>query len=84
MDNLLGSISSYSNQYCLTPETLSLNNKNIPVLHPGPINRGIEISSRIVDEYANCLINDQIKNGISVRMALLYLVSKFNKETRAI
>ena len=50
-----------------------LNDKNIPILHPGPINRGIEISSRIVDEYPNCLINDQVSNGIPTRMALLYL-----------
>ncbi len=79
MENLLSSIKSYSENYCLTPEKLSLNEKNIPILHPGPINRGIEISSRIVDEYPNCLINNQVSNGIPVRMALLYLLSKFNK-----
>ena len=56
-----------------------MNDKNIPILHPGPINRGIEISSRVVDEYQNCLINDQVSNGIPTRMALLYLLSKFNK-----
>ena len=79
MENLLSSIKSYSENYCLTPEKLSMNNKNIPILHPGPINRGIEISSRIVDEYPNCLINDQVSNGIPTRMALLYLLSKFKK-----
>jgi len=47
-------------------------------LHPGPINRGIEISSRIVDGYPNCLINNQVSNGIPTRMALLYLLSKYN------
>ena len=77
IENLLSSIKSYSDYYCLTPEKLSLNKKEIPVLHPGPINRGIEISSRIVDEYPNCLINDQVANGIPTRMALLYLLSKF-------
>ena len=79
MENLLHSIKSYSENYCLTPEKLSLNDKNIPILHPGPINRGIEISSRIVDKYPNCLINNQVANGIPIRMALLYLLSKFNK-----
>ena len=79
MENLLSSIKSYSENYCLTPEKLSMNNKNIPIMHPGPINRGIEISSRIVDEYQNSLINDQVSNGIPIRMALLYLLSKFNK-----
>tara|TARA_B100000945_G_scaffold138418_1_gene110628 strand:- start:1932 stop:2954 length:1023 start_codon:yes stop_codon:yes gene_type:complete len=80
IENLLSSIKSYSDNYCLTPEKLSLNNKDIPILHPGPINRGIEISSRIVDEYQNCLINDQVSNGIPIRMALLYLLSKFNTQ----
>ncbi len=79
IENLLSSIKSYSDYFCLTPEKLSLNNKNIPVLHPGPINRGVEISSRIVNEYSNCLINKQVSNGIPIRMALLYLLSKFNK-----
>jgi len=78
MDNLLSSIKSYSDNYCLTPEKLNLNKKNIPILHPGPINRGIEISSRIVDNYSNCLINQQVSNGVPIRMALLYLLGKFN------
>ena len=79
MENLLSSIKSYSDNYCLTPEKISMNDKDIPILHPGPINRGIEISSRIVDEYPNCLINDQVSNGVPIRMALLYLLSKFKK-----
>ena len=80
MENLLTSIESYSDEYCVTPEKLSLNNKdNIPVLHPGPINRGIEISSKIVDNYPNCLINNQVSNGIPIRMALLYLLQRFRK-----
>ena len=78
-ENLLSSTKSYSEEYCLTPEKISLNNKNIPILHPGPINRGIEISSRIVDEYPNCLISNQVSNGIPVRMALLYLLSKYDE-----
>ena len=79
MENLLSSIDSYSLDYGLTLEKLSLNSKEIPVLHPGPINRGIEISSKVVDEYPNCLINNQVANGIPIRMALLYLLQKHNK-----
>jgi len=79
MENLLNSIDSYSLDYGLTPEKLSLNNKEIPVLHPGPINRDIEISSKVVDEYHNCLINNQVANGIPIRMALLYLLQKYEK-----
>ncbi len=73
-DNLLSSINSYSFDYGLTEEKLSLNNKAIPILHPGPINRDIEISSKVVDEYPNCLINNQVANSIPIRMALLYLL----------
>ena len=79
MENLLSSIDSYSLDYGLTPEKLSLNNKEIPILHPGPINRDIEISSKVVDRYPNCLINNQVANGIPIRMALLYLLQKHNK-----
>ena len=76
--NLLSSMKSYSDNYCLTPEKLDLCDKEIPILHPGPINRDVEISSQIVDSYSNCLINDQVANGVPVRMALLYLLSKIN------
>ena len=76
--NLLSSMKSYSDNYCLTTEKLDLCAKEIPILHPGPINRDIEISSQIVDTYSNCLINDQVANGVPVRMALLYLLSKIN------
>ena len=76
--NLLSSMKSYSDNYCLTPEKLDLCAKEIPILHPGPINRDVEISSQIVDSYSNCLINDQVANGVPVRMALLCLLSKIN------
>ena len=79
-NNLLESITSYRNEYCLTHELLKLNKKNIPILHPGPINRGVEIDSKIVDDYHNCLINQQVANGVPVRMSLLYLLSNLNKE----
>ena len=83
-ENLLNSIKSYSDDFCLNPEKLSLNNKDIPILHPGPVNRGIEISSRVIDEYPTCLINEQVTNGIPVRMALLYLLSKHNQALKAV
>ena len=72
--DLLDSIKSYSDNYCLTPQKLDLCRSKIPILHPGPINREVEISSQIVDSYENCLIYDQIANGVPVRMALLYLL----------
>ena len=78
-ENLLNSIQSYSNHFCLTPEKLNLNQKNIPILHPGPINRGVEISSLVVDSYQNCLIESQVSNGVPIRMALLYLLNEYQK-----
>ena len=82
--NLLNSIKSYSDDYCLTEQKLDLCSQEIPILHPGPINREVEISSQIVDTYSNCLINDQVANGVPVRMALLYLLSTVNLGFRAI
>ena len=75
-ENLLTSIQSYSNDYCLTEQRLDICDQEIPILHPGPLNRDVEISSQIVDRYPNCLVNDQVANGVPVRMALLYLLSK--------
>jgi len=76
--DLLTSIKSYSDDYCLTTQKLALCEQEIPILHPGPINRDVEISSQIVDNYSNCLIKDQVSNGVKVRMALLSLLSKVN------
>ena len=82
--NLLTSTKSYSDDYCLTDQRLAICNQDIPILHPGPINRNVEISSQIVDNYSNSLIYDQVANGVPIRMALLYLLSKFNQEFKAI
>ena len=76
--NFLSITKSYSDDYCLTTDKLDLCDNEIPILHPGPLNRDVEISSQIVDSYNNCLINDQVANGVPVRMALLYLLSKVN------
>ncbi len=82
--NLLSSIKTYSKDFCLTKDKLDLNKKEIPILHPGPINRDVEISSFLVDEYSNCLIKSQVANGISIRMALLFLLIHSNQEVRVI
>ena len=82
--NLLASIKSYGDNYCLTTQKLDLCDQKIPILHPGPVNRDIEISSQIVDNYPNCLINDQVANGVPIRMALLHLLSNINRDFKAI
>ena len=64
----------YAIHYGLTNERLDLAKKDAIVLHPGPMNRGIEISSEVADS-SRSLILDQVKYGVSVRMAVLYLAT---------
>jgi len=73
-ENLLPSISEYHQNYGITRQRLSLCKPSVKVLHPGPVNRGVEISSDLMDDPALSLILDQVSNGVSVRMALLYLI----------
>jgi len=67
------SLREYSQYYGLNKERLSLASKDCLVIHPGPINRGIEISGEVADSLNSC-INEQVTNGVAVRMALLYLM----------
>ncbi|WP_424244486.1 aspartate carbamoyltransferase catalytic subunit [Elusimicrobium posterum] len=64
----------YYKQYGITKDRLKKCRKDIVVMHPGPINRGIEISSDVADG-PNSVIIEQVTNGIAVRMAVLFLVS---------
>ena len=77
--NLITDISRYHRDYGITSESLKWCKKKIPVLHPGPVNRGIEISSEIIEDDSICLIEEQVANGIPIRMALLYLLSSARK-----
>ena len=65
----------YFKNYGITEERLKRAKKNIIVMHPGPINRGIEIASEVADG-ANSVILEQVTNGIAVRMAVLFLVAQ--------
>ena len=56
--------------------------KNILVMHPGPLNRGIEISAEVADG-ANSVILEQVTNGIAVRMAVLFLVAQAKEKNEA-
>mgnify|MGYP001255758684 CR=1 FL=1 len=78
--NLITDISSYHNDFGITHKSLEWCNKKVPVLHPGPVNRGVEISSELIEDLSICLINKQVRNGIPVRMALLYLLSQRKSE----
>jgi aspartate carbamoyltransferase catalytic subunit len=72
----------YFKTFGITEERLQKAKKNIIVMHPGPINRGIEISSEVADGL-NSVILEQVTNGIAVRMAVLFLVSQGNKKREA-
>jgi aspartate carbamoyltransferase catalytic subunit len=67
------SLKEYSIQYGLTLSRLDRAAKEAIVMHPGPVNRGVEISSEVVDS-ARSLILDQVTNGVAVRMAILFLL----------
>jgi aspartate carbamoyltransferase catalytic subunit len=65
----------YIQQYGLTMEILNSLSKNIIVMHPGPINRGVEISSDVADSN-NSIILNQVENGVAIRMAIIYLLAQ--------
>ena len=67
------SIKEYSIQYGLTMARLQLADPECIVLHPGPVNRGVEISSEVLDG-SRSLVLDQVANGVAVRMAILFLL----------
>ncbi len=74
LNNLIPSLNEYKNLFKVDEKTLQYAKKDAIIMHPGPINRGIEISSQVI-ESKQCLVDDQIANGVAVRMALLYLLS---------
>ena len=71
------SIREYANYFGITQERLDKNGKDILILHPGPINRGVELSSEVADGL-NQIILQQVTNGVAVRMAVLYLLGTLN------
>ena len=71
------SIREYANYFGITQERLEKNGRDILILHPGPINRGVELSSEVADGL-NQIILKQVTNGVAVRMAVLYLLGTLN------
>jgi aspartate carbamoyltransferase catalytic subunit len=72
--NFFPSTREYSQQYGLTKEILDSLNKEIVIMHPGPINRGVEITSDVADS-EHSVILDQVENGVAIRMAVIYLLA---------
>jgi aspartate carbamoyltransferase catalytic subunit len=73
--NLFPSVREYSRLYGLDAERLRKARKDVLVMHPGPINRGVEVTSEVADGPNSCILQ-QVANGLAVRMAVLYLVSQ--------
>ena len=71
---LFSSLREYNLAYGITQERLSKLNKEIVIMHPGPINRGVEMDSDVADSQ-HSIILDQVENGVAVRMACLYLLT---------
>lgn len=72
------SLREYSLYYGINKALLDSIDKEIVVMHPGPINRGVELSSDVADA-ENAIILDQVENGVAVRMAVLYLLASVPK-----
>jgi aspartate carbamoyltransferase catalytic subunit len=73
------SLREYSMQFGLTKEILDALPKKIVVMHPGPINRGVEITSDVADSKQSVILQ-QVENGVAIRMAVIYLLaSKINR-----
>ena len=68
------SLREYSMQFGLTKEILDSLPKEIIVMHPGPINRGVEITSDVADSKQSIILQ-QVENGVAVRMAVIYLLA---------
>ena len=74
---LFPTVREYYKHFGLTPERIALAKKGALVMHPGPMNRGVEISS-IVADGEQSVIDEQVTNGVAVRMALLFLLTRQN------
>ncbi|OPZ62405.1 MAG: Aspartate carbamoyltransferase [Candidatus Aminicenantes bacterium ADurb.Bin508] len=68
------SLREYRKYYQMTPERMKRADKNALLLHPGPINRGVELMKEVADGEQSVIL-DQVTNGVAVRMAVLYLIS---------
>ena len=72
---LFPSVAEYCDNWEITPERVALAKKHALVMHPGPMNRGVEIASSAAD-CAQSVINQQVESGVAVRMALLYMLTR--------
>jgi aspartate carbamoyltransferase catalytic subunit len=72
--NVFPSLREYANLYCLNRNNISLAKDDVLIMHPGPMNRGVEIAPDVADGPYSVIL-EQVTNGVAVRMALLYLLA---------
>ncbi|MBF6642017.1 aspartate carbamoyltransferase catalytic subunit [Flavobacterium sp. J49] len=72
--NYFPSTREYAQQYGVDKALLDSLNKEIVIMHPGPINRGVEITSDVADSQQSVIL-DQVENGVAIRMAVIYLLA---------
>jgi aspartate carbamoyltransferase catalytic subunit len=72
--NFFPSTREYAQQYGVDKNLLDSLNKEIVIMHPGPINRGVEITSDVADSQQSVILN-QVENGVAIRMAVIYLLA---------
>lgn len=77
--NYFPSTREYAQQYGVTKELLDSLDKEVVIMHPGPINRGVEITSDVADSQQSVILN-QVENGVAIRMAVIYLLASKIKQ----
>jgi aspartate carbamoyltransferase catalytic subunit len=77
---LFSSLREYNRSFGITRKMLDGLQKEILIMHPGPINRGVELDSDVADSGQSIILN-QVENGVAVRMAVLYLLSGRKEST---
>ena len=78
--NFFPSNREYAMLFGLNKDVLKNSNKDILLMHPGPINRGVEVTSDVIDSHQSIVLN-QVENGVAIRMAVLYLLAANLKNT---
>jgi aspartate carbamoyltransferase catalytic subunit len=68
-------IREYVQLFGINKELLNTIDKDIVIMHPGPINRGVEITSDVADSKQSIILN-QVENGVAIRMAIIYLLAE--------
>jgi len=73
--NYFPSTREYAQLFGINKKLLDSLDKKITIMHPGPINRGVEISSDVADSDQSIILN-QVENGVAIRMAVIYLLAQ--------